>query len=212
MLLLIDKPRGPTSHDVVTMVKRHLHADKAGHAGTLDPMATGLLIIGINKETRLLGDVVGQDKEYRATLKLGTKTDTQDADGRPIETGPVPDFTAEKISEIMRSLIGELELQVPAYSAIRQKGVPLYKLARRGVVTQLPVRRTNIFTMTLEDWQSPQLTFSVKCSTGTYVRALGEELAYRLGTVGHLAALRRIAVGSYHVNAATPLAALLLKR
>ncbi|HUB09063.1 MAG TPA: tRNA pseudouridine(55) synthase TruB [Myxococcales bacterium] len=207
-LLIIDKPSGPTSSDVVQTVKRLLRAGKVGHTGTLDPLATGVLPLCLGKATRLSQYLLDADKGYRATLVLGARTDTGDAEGRVIEERPVPPLTAERVDAALVSLTGEQLQRPPMYSAVKVGGERLYERARRGESVERSARPIRIDRLTLLELAPPRLVVDVLCSKGTYVRVLGEAIGERLGTVAHLAGLRRTRSGAFAETEALGLAEL----
>ncbi len=207
-ILVIDKPGGLTSSGVVQRVRRLLRLDKVGHTGTLDPMATGVLPLCLGQATALAQILTGQDKRYCATLRLGSATDSGDADGKVIEERPVPPLERAAIEAELQLLVGP-QLQIPPMvSAVQVGGKRLYELARKGISVEREPRAITVVSLKLEAWSPPDLTFEVCCSKGTYVRVLAEELAARLGTVGHLVALRRIASGRFELAQAVGLAEL----
>ena len=195
-VLRVDKPRGPTSHDVVDKIRRLYQTRRVGHAGTLDPMATGLLIILIGRATKASDQLMAQDKTYEAELTLGIETDSQDAEGKVILTADVPALSVEAIQTAMRSMLGPQDQTPPMHSAKKIGGIPLYRLAHRGETIARAARQITLHRFELLSWENPRLVFRVHCSKGTYVRTLGYDLAKRLGTVGHLSALRRTASGN----------------
>lgn len=199
-LLLIDKPQGVTSHDVVGHVRRVLNEQRVGHAGTLDPMATGLLILGVGASTRLLRFAQDEIKRYEGVLALGVRTDSLDADGAVTETAPVPSLSQENVDAVVQGLLGEQEQIPPMVSAIKINGQRLHALAREGVVIDRKPRWITVHEMTLAPIDAAHWSFDVTCSVGTYVRVLMSDLAERLGTVGHLSALRRLSSGTHHVG------------
>jgi tRNA pseudouridine55 synthase len=208
-LLKLDKPEGPTSHDVVHAVRRHLGLRRVGHAGTLDPQATGLLVVGVGPATRLLGFIALQDKFYRGTLRLGVATDTLDAAGRVVAEKPWP-RDERGLREAARTLVGERMQRPPMVSAVKVHGERLYKIAARGEEVERPerpvrVKRLDILSVDLE---AGHVGFEVECSSGTYVRVLAEEWGAALGTVAHLDSLRRVRVGAIDVEGAFPAARL----
>lgn len=208
-VLLVDKPAGPTSHDVTTAAKRGLGAAKAGHAGTLDPGATGLLILAFGRWTRLLEHLVGLDKEYEAVARLGQATDTLDADGRIVAEDAK--WTALGVADVeaaVHGLEGALRLPPPAYSAVKVRGTPAHRLARRGRPVRLAPRACTVHEAQALGVAMPEVRFRVSCSSGTYVRSLAAELGARLGTACHLSALRRTRVGRFRAGAAAPLSSL----
>jgi len=206
-ILVIDKPSGWTSFDVVAKVRKTLGVKKVGHAGTLDPMATGVLIILVGSATKQSDTLLNQDKVYQATIKFGQQTDTGDADGRVIDTDDASWLTEQDIQKILPLLEGTRDQQVPAYSAVKIGGQKLYDLARAGKpVEDRPIRTITISKIELGDFEpngsQPTATIIVQCSKGTYIRVLAEEIAEKLGTVAHLSALRRLQSGQYSIDQA----------
>ena len=199
-LLLIDKPQGVTSHDVVGHVRRVLNEQRVGHAGTLDPMATGLLILGVGPSTRLLRFAQSEVKRYEGVVTFGARTDSLDADGTVLETAPVPILTQETVDAAAAGLFGDHEQIPPMVSAIKVNGQRLHALAREGVVIDRKPRWITVYELSLSPIDETHWSFDVTCSVGTYVRVLMSDLAERLGTLGHLSALRRLASGSHHVG------------
>jgi tRNA pseudouridine55 synthase len=204
-LVIVDKPGGMTSHDVVARIRRLAHTRRVGHAGTLDPMATGVLVIGIEKATRLLGHLMLTEKTYEATIRLGQSTSTDDAEGQPTGTAlrPARGVTREALDTEVAALTGEI-LQVPSsVSAIKVNGQRAYKLTRAGEAPELAARPVTIYefdvTAAREQGDFLDVDATVRCSSGTYVRALARDLGAALGTGGHLTALRRTAVGPYNL-------------
>ena len=189
--VVIDKPENMSSARVVSHVKRTLDAKKVGHAGTLDPFATGVMICCVNRATRLARFFLGGDKKYEALLHLGIETDTQDATGHMISEGRVPDCSEPEIQAVFRSFTGPLDQIPPVYSALKHKGIPLYKHARRGKPIQKPARQIVIQALHVTNIQLPYIRFEVTCSAGTYVRTLGTDIGNALGCGGHLKTLRR---------------------
>lgn len=205
--VLVDKEQGWTSHDVVAKVRRPL-GGKVGHAGTLDPMATGLLVIGIGRATKLLRFVQGNEKEYVATAQLGVATDSLDADGAIISREPLP-VDHDQIVSAMERFVGNIVQVPPMVSARRVEGRRLYELAREGRVIEREARPVTIHRLELLEVAPsdyPEITFRVVCSTGTYVRTLADDIARSLGGRAHLTALRRTRNGSMLVEDATPVA------
>ena len=205
-MLLVDKPKGMTSHDVVEVVRRQLGMRRIGHTGTLDPAARGLLIVLVGSATRAQQAFQGHDKTYRAVLQLGTQTETGDVEGRPIRTALVPSITRAAIEDVFRTLHGPLTQTPPAYSAVKVRGRPAYWWARRQQPVTLTARVVQILELALLDHTLETITFRVRCSAGTYVRTLGETIADRLGTVGHLSELTRHRIGSWDLTNALALA------
>lgn len=204
-LLLIRKPGGMTSHDVVAVVRRKLGLKRVGHTGTLDPMAEGLLVVLVGPATKRQGELQGHDKSYEATLCLGTQTDTGDADGTPVRSAPVPPIDRPRLETACRAFIGEILQTPPAYSAVKVAGRPAYWWARRHQPVTLSPRAVRVFALTVAGWTPETVTFRVDCSAGTYIRTLGEAIAEQLGTVGHLTRLIRSRVGAWRVEDARPL-------
>jgi tRNA pseudouridine55 synthase len=203
-LLLVDKPAGITSHDVVDSVRRTLATKKVGHAGTLDPMATGLLLIGVGRATRLLRFLGDLAKTYEGTLRLGVETDTLDADGDVIGESPV-DVTKEQVVEAMRSLAGESLQRPPSYSAVKVGGRKLYEAARAGEHLEAEPRAIRVDAFDLLSFDPPDVAFRVVCTGGTYVRVLAADVGAAVATGAHLTALRRTAIGPYRSeDAVTP--------
>jgi tRNA pseudouridine55 synthase len=196
-LLLLDKPRGLSSNAALQRVKRIYRASKAGHTGSLDPLATGMLPICLGAATRLSGYLLDAHKSYRVTAELGVATDSGDADGRVVRRveGPVPDEAAVRAA--LHTFLGEIDQVPPMHSALKQGGVRLYELARRGIEVPREARRVRIDVLELERYAWPTAIFTVRCSKGTYVRSLVVDLAAALGTVGHVRELRRLTVGPF---------------
>ena len=203
MIININKPAGWTSFDVVKKVRGIIKEKKVGHAGTLDPFAEGVLVLGTGPDTKKLTDITTASKIYRAELTLGKATDTQDRDGKIIAESPVPELTRETIDAVLASFVGTQEQIPPMYSAKQVNGQRLYKLARKNKTVERDPVTITIDQISLLDYTEPVITFEVTCSKGTYVRALGADIAAKLGTVGHLTALVRTSVGSYHIANAT---------
>lgn len=200
-IVLLDKPAGASSTQALQRVRRLLQAAKAGHAGTLDPMATGMLPLCFGQATKASGALLGSAKAYRARVKLGAATDTGDAEGAVVREGPVPALDRRQVMVVLGGLRGPGAQVPPMYSALKQQGRPLYQLARRGEVVHREPRAIDIVRLDLLDLDAESLEFEVVCSKGTYVRVLGEEIAARLGTLGHLTALRRLWVEPFEGEA-----------
>jgi tRNA pseudouridine55 synthase len=198
-LLLVDKPAGITSHDVVGSVRRTLATKKVGHAGTLDPMATGLLLIGVGRATRLLRFLGDLPKTYEGMLRLGVETDTLDADGEVVCESPV-DVTHEQVAEAMRALVGESLQRPPSYSAVKVGGRKLYEAARAGEHLEAQPRGIRVDAFDLLSFEPPDVTFRVTCSGGTYVRVLAADVGAAVSTGAHLSALRRTAIGPHRAE------------
>ena len=207
-VLLIDKPPGPTSHDVVQLVRRKLGLQRVGHAGTLDPMARGLLIVLIGRATKHQQRLQGHEKTYEALLRLGLQTDTADATGAILRQADVPPLSSEGLQEVLATFQGPSSQTPPAYSAVKVHGRPAYWWMRRKRSVALPARTITIFELSLLEASAERIHFRVRCSAGTYVRTLAESIAQRLGTVGHLQELVRLSIGSWHVGQAMSLATL----
>lgn len=199
-IILIDKKEGLTSRDEISFVSKKLNEKKVGHIGTLDPFATGLLVGLVGQGTKLSQFLEGLDKVYVANLKLGKRTNTQDLTGEVIEEKEVPELNKKLIEEVFKSFEGEIEQTPPMFSAIKFKGQPLYKYARKGEEIERKARKVRIYSLNLLSFNNDEIMFSAHVSKGTYIRTLGEDLAVKLGTVGHLIALRRVKVGEYSVT------------
>lgn len=208
-VLLIDKPTDHTSHDVVARVRGILKMKRVGHAGTLDPMATGLLVVLLGKATKLSQYLMSVDKCYTGAVTLGKITNTQDAEGEVMETRPVPVFSEEQIRAALRGMVGDQYQTPPMFSAIKIKGQPLYKAARAGEEIEREPRFIRVKRFDLTRWSPPDtLEFVVDCTKGTYVRTLAHDLGQKLGCGAHLGALRRVSSGQLHVDRAVTLEAL----
>jgi tRNA pseudouridine55 synthase len=203
--LLVDKPAGPTSHDVVAIIRRHFQIPKVGHCGTLDPGATGLLIIVLGRGTKLSEKLMSSDKVYEGEAKFGETTDSYDADGEVLATHHLPPLSIEKLNEEAARFAGDLMQTPPMVSAVKHQGVPLYKLARKGLEVERKERLVHIYTYRFTRYEEPIGTFRVACTKGTYVRSLVHDLGQRLGCGAHLRSLRRLDSGMFSVNDATPL-------
>ena len=200
-VLIVDKPSGPTSHDVVRLARRAYHTRAVGHAGTLDPLATGVLIIGVGEATKLLHHLSGTDKTYLATIALGTATDSLDAQGQVVERAEVPaGLTLATVADAARSFLGEQLQRVPAVSAVKQGGVPLYVRVRRGEDVSAPERSVVVHGLQVLRVEGDAIDVRVHCSKGFYVRALARDLARALGSVGHIRQLRRSASGQFGLD------------
>jgi tRNA pseudouridine55 synthase len=207
--ILVDKPAGPTSHDVVDAIRRKFGLKKVGHCGTLDPNATGLLIIVVGRGTKLSERLMGDDKVYEGTIKFGETTDSHDADGELTGSLPVPPLTLELLNAEASTFTGD-QLQIPPMvSAIKQHGVPLYKLARKGVEVVREPRLIHIYNFRFTEYAEPLGRFRVACTKGTYIRSLANDLGQKLGCGAHLATLRRSVSGKFDVADALPLEAIL---
>ncbi|MFF0719593.1 tRNA pseudouridine(55) synthase TruB [Micromonospora sp. NPDC003816] len=209
-LIVVDKPGGMTSHDVVARIRRFARTRRVGHGGTLDPMATGVLVIGVNRATRLLTYVIGADKSYTATVRLGQSTVTDDAEGDVIATTPAGTVTDEAIHAALADLTGEIDQVPSAVSAIKIDGQRAYKRVRSGESVDLPARRVTVSRLDVlairrEQPDVVDVDVDVSCSTGTYIRAIARDAGLALGVGGHLTALRRTAVGGFTLAEAATL-------
>ena len=208
-LVIVDKPGGLTSHDVVARIRRLAGTRRVGHAGTLDPMATGVLVVGVEKATRLLGYLTLTQKQYEATIRLGQSTSTDDAEGELTFTASADRVSAETISKAVAELTGEIQQVPPAVSAIKVDGQRAYKLTRAGAAPELKPRPVTVYEFTVTDVRPAgdllDVDATVRCSSGTYIRALARDLGRKLGIGGHLTALRRTWVGGYGLDAARTL-------
>ncbi len=201
--ILIDKPAGPTSHDVVDAIRREFHIKKVGHCGTLDPGATGLLIIVLGRGTKLSEKLMSDDKVYEGAMKLGETTDSFDADGEMVSSLPVPPLTLEELNEAAAQFVGDQMQMPPMVSAIKKGGVPLYNLARKGVEVQREPRLIHIYNFRFSSYEEPVARFRLACTKGTYVRSIAHDLGQKLGCGAHLATLRRVVSGKFDVSQAT---------
>ena len=199
-VLLVDKPTGMTSHDVVDRVQRHFGFKKVGHCGTLDPAATGLLILVLERATKLQDRLMSADKAYEGTMLLGVSTDSQDADGKVIAEKPVPPLTVEEIESAFAKFRGDIQQVPPMVSAVKHQGTPLYKLARKGKTVEREPRLVHIYDLRVLTLDLPRISFRVACTKGTYVRTLCSEIGDTLGCGAHLCELRRTRSGSFDVK------------
>ena len=190
-ILIVDKPLGPTSHDICQQAKRLFKAKKVGHAGTLDPLATGVLILLFGKATKLSNRFLGAKKEYIFEMELGRTSDTYDAQGTLTPKIAVPDNVEEKLKKLLPKFTGKIEQTVPSYSAVKFKGTPLYRLARQGKEVPKKTREICIEQLTIEKLEFPRGTLKVLCSSGTYVRSLAHDLGQQLSCGAYVTALRR---------------------
>jgi tRNA pseudouridine55 synthase len=203
--ILVDKPAGPTSHDVVDAIRRQFGIKKVGHCGTLDPNATGLLIIVLGRGTKLSERLMGDDKVYEGTAKFGESTDSHDSDGELTGSLPVMPMTLDQLNEEAATFIGDQMQMPPMVSAIKKNGVPLYKLARKGIEVEREPRLIHVYNFRFTEYAEPFGKFRVACTKGTYIRVLAHELGQKLGCGAHLTALRRSASGKFDVADALPL-------
>jgi tRNA pseudouridine55 synthase len=195
-VLLLDKPVGITSNAALQMVKRLFDARKAGHTGSLDPLASGVLPICLGEATKISGFLLTADKRYHAVCKLGIKTSSGDADGDVVTQRPVPPLTREQVLEVLASFLGTISQVPPMHSAIKRQGTPLYKLAHQGIEVEREPREVQIHQLELTRLQGDELEIDVHCSKGTYIRTLAEDIGEALGCGAHIIALRRTAVGA----------------
>src|SRR3989454_7763815 len=203
--ILIDKPAGPTSHDVVDAIRRHFKIKKVGHCGTLDPAATGLLIIVLGRGTKLSEKLMADDKVYEGTIKLGETTNSYDADGELVASFRFPPLTLDQLNEAATQFVGDQMQTPPMVSAVKKDGVPLYKLARKGIEVEREPRLIHIYNFQFSAYQEPIGHFRLACTKGTYVRSVAHELGQKLGCGAHLATLRRSVSGKFDVSQAMPL-------
>ncbi|OJX46106.1 MAG: tRNA pseudouridine(55) synthase TruB [Chloroflexi bacterium 44-23] len=203
-VLVVDKPIGMTSHDVVQIIRKGTNIRRAGHTGTLDPRASGVLVILVGPAVRLSEYVSASDKRYQAVIQLGTSTDTFDADGRVLSTTAV-DITEKQFNDVLQSFVGEIEQVPPPYSAVKVKGKKAYEFAREGEEVDLEPRMINVYNLDLLEWAPPEAVIDVYCSSGTYVRSLAHDLGEKLGCGAHLIGLRRTKSGRFTLRDAVPL-------
>ncbi len=207
-VLVVDKPIGMTSHDVVQVVRRGTGIRRAGHTGTLDPRASGVLVILIGPAVRLSEYVSASDKRYQATIRLGSSTDTYDSEGRVVQTASVDDVDdvdEEKFDNALQTFVGEIEQVPPPYSAVKVNGRKAYEMAREGEEVLLQPRKIHVYSLELLEWASPEAVVDVFCSSGTYVRSLANDLGTALGCGAHLIGLRRTKSGRFTLRDAVPL-------
>jgi tRNA pseudouridine55 synthase len=203
-VLVVDKPVGMTSHEVVQIIRRGTNIRRAGHTGTLDPRASGVLVILIGPAVRLSEYVSASDKRYQAVIRLGANTDTYDSDGQVTKTNPI-DVTEDQFETELKKFIGEIEQTPPPYSAIKMQGRPAYAMAREGEEVEMQPRIINVFSLDVLEWAPPEVTVDVHCSSGTYVRSLAYELGEKLGCGAMLSGLRRTKSGRFTLKDAVPL-------
>lgn len=199
-ILIIDKPAGITSHDVVAKVRRALKTKRVGHTGTLDPLATGVLVVCVEKATKLVNYLTRDEKTYEVEMKFGIKTDTGDITGKIIDEDTNYDIDMNKIKRTLDKFIGKQEQIPPMYSAIKVNGKKLYELAREGIEIEREARKIEIFEIKNIEWKDETLKYTVHCSKGTYIRSLCEDIAGELGTIGTMTNLRRIQSGEFQVK------------
>jgi len=203
-LLIVDKLEGMTSLEVVRQVKRRLGVKRAGHMGTLDPFATGVLPIALNEGTKLIPFIIDEPKEYEAILKLGEETNTDDPAGTVISSRPWKDVSHNAIRSAFRPFLGKIRQIPPMFSAIKMEGRPLYRWARKGVEVERKEREVEIFSLEIEEIRPPQVRFKVSCSKGTYIRSLGRDIGREIGCGAHLLQLRRVRSGPFTIEQALP--------
>lgn len=204
-ILIVDKPAGMTSHDVVRRLRRLCGTRRVGHSGTLDPMATGLLLVAVGEGTRVIQFLVEGAKTYRATMRFGAETTTQDAEGEVTRQCSVDHLSETIVRQACLDLVGELEQVPPMYSAVKVGGIPLHRLARQGIEIERRSRTVHVHRLIIAKMALPELAFEVECSKGTYVRTLCHDLGRRLGSAAHLTALRRIRSGKFSIEEAVTL-------
>lgn len=203
--LVVDKPAGKTSHDIVNFIRRLTGQKKAGHTGTLDPFATGVLPIALGEATKAIPFLDEGRKEYRAVMKLGESTDTQDFTGNIVDVGEWRSVTLDLLNQLFIKYTGRIRQLPPMYSAVKRNGVPLYKLARKGGEVARQARHAEIFTLELENESMPEVAFRVACSRGTYIRTLAHDMGKDLGCGAHLLSLQRLASGPFDLSTALTL-------
>lgn len=204
-IIVVDKPSGMTSHDVVSRVRRRFNMRRVGHAGTLDPLATGVLIMLLGRSTKLFDQFVSFDKAYAATLKLGTQTTSADITGEIIDQKPFDHISQIQVETVLRQFVGESEQMPPMVSAVKYKGERLYRLARKGIVVERPARKIRIDVLNMIDFQLPQVRFYLECSKGTYVRTLAEDVGAKLGCGACITQIQRTRVGKFQLEDAVKL-------
>jgi tRNA pseudouridine55 synthase len=199
-IIVVNKPKGMTSHDVVDFVRKKLHLRRVGHAGTLDPQATGVLVVLLGRSTKLFDKFLNFDKEYSATLTLGERTASGDSEGEVLEKKDFRHIDEEMVKKAFLAYLGEVLQVPPMFSALKYKGRPLYKFARQGIEILRKPRKVTIKELRLLRFCLPEVQFYLKCSRGTYVRQLAEDLARDLDCVGHLSQIERLSIGPYHIE------------
>jgi tRNA pseudouridine55 synthase len=204
-VLVIDKPIGLTSHDVVQIIRRGTGIRRAGHTGTLDPRASGVLVVLIGPAVRLSEYVSASDKRYQATIRLGSSTDTYDAEGTITSETPANHISEERFDEILQTYVGEIEQVPPPYSAVKVKGKKAYEMARKGEQVDLEPRKIQVYSLDILEWDPPEVVIDAYCSSGTYVRSLANDLGESLGTGAYLIGLRRTKSGRFTLRDAVPL-------
>ena len=205
-VLLVDKAEGMTSHDVVALVRRRLQIKKVGHCGTLDPNATGLLVIVLGRGTKLSERLMSDDKVYEGAIKFGESTDSYDSDGELTGSLPVPPLTVDELNELAASFIGDQMQIPPMVSAVKKQGVPLYKLARKGVEVEREPRLIHVYSFRFTGYEESLGRFRLACTKGTYVRSIAHDLGQKIGCGAHLKDLRRLSSGKFEITQGIPLA------
>ena len=204
-ILIIDKPKDFTSHDVVAKVRKIIGTKKVGHTGTLDPMATGVLVICVGAATKLVEHFTSKDKVYEAKVKLGVKTDTADITGNVIGKMQVPQINEQLVNEVLKGFIGKQKQTPPIYSSIKVNGMKLYEYARKGIEVKIEPRDIEIFDISNVTIDNDEISYTVHCSKGTYIRSLCEDIAEKLGTYGTMSYLRRIKTGDFSIDSSIAL-------
>jgi tRNA pseudouridine55 synthase len=204
-VLVVDKPVGLTSHDIVQIIRRGTGIRRAGHTGTLDPRASGVLVILIGPAVRLSEFVSASDKRYQATIRLGNSTDTYDSEGKFTSSAPVEDISEDRFNSILQTFVGEMEQVPPPYSAVKVKGRKAYEMAREGEEVELAPRIVHVYSLEILEWDAPEVVVDVYCSSGTYVRSLANDLGKALGTGAYLVGLRRTKSGRFSLRDAVPM-------
>jgi tRNA pseudouridine55 synthase len=200
IVLLIDKEKSKTSFNVIGEVRRKLGIKKVGHAGTLDPMATGLLIVCAGKKTKEIYKYQDMSKVYEGTITLGAKTASMDAETEPTDIKSFEHLTNDQIEEVKKKFLGEIEQIPPMYSAIKHKGRSLYKYARKGIEIERAPRKVSVYSFQIKEISLPEIKFKIQCSKGTYIRSIANDLGEKLGCGGYLTKLRRTEIGSFNVD------------
>lgn len=201
-IIVVDKPTGRSSNHVLQQVKRLFDAKKAGHTGNLDPLATGVLPICLGEATKVSSYLLDSDKQYQVTCQLGVVTDSGDSDGKVLTTSPVPEFTEQDLLDLIPKFTGEQDQVPPMFSALKYQGQPLYKLARQGIEVERKSRRITIYNIQLLSVTADSFTLDVRCSKGTYIRTLVEDISQELACGGHVSMLRRVAAAGYQIEQA----------
>ena len=203
--IIVDKPKGMTSHDVVNFVRRKFKMRRVGHAGTLDPLATGVLVILLGRSTQLFDKFSSFDKAYEATMTLGITTDSADIEGKVLKKSPYDGITEKQVDDVFKQFIGEIQQTPPMVSAVKVNGKRLYKLARQGIEVKREPRKINIKSLGLINFALPEVQFSLECSKGTYVRQLAEDVSRLLGCGGCISQIKRTRIGNFVIEEAVKL-------